>query len=110
MVTSSTLPCSASVMNWEKVTSFLAMAGDWRRLQRRMMRIPAEIQKRRFFIGLVLGLGIILRPFKEAFYHVFRRNNMGNVLFLHVPALFLAHGCFTPPPVARVDAGRAGMI
>jgi hypothetical protein len=45
--------------------SFLAIPGDWRRLQRRMMRIPAETQKSRFFIGLFLVLGIILRPFER---------------------------------------------
>jgi hypothetical protein len=54
-------------MNWENVTSLLAIVGDWRRLQRRMMRIPAETQKRRFFIGLFLVLGIILRPFRGHF-------------------------------------------
>jgi hypothetical protein len=41
-------------MNWEKVTSFLAMAGDCRRLQARMRMIPAETQKRRFLVGLFL--------------------------------------------------------
>jgi hypothetical protein len=55
------------------------MAGDWRRLQRRMMRIPAETQKRRFFIGLFLGLGIILHPFEEIFYHDSPRKNRGNL-------------------------------
>jgi len=54
-------------MNWEKFTSFLAAEGDCRRLQRKMRRIPAEIQKRRFFVDLFLGLGIIFRPFLGLF-------------------------------------------
>jgi len=33
--------------------------GDWRRLQRRMMITPAEIQKRTFFMFLFLLRGII---------------------------------------------------
>jgi hypothetical protein len=49
------------------VTSFLAAAGDWRKLQRRMMRIPAEIQKRRFFVDLFLGLGIFYSPLSPLF-------------------------------------------
>jgi hypothetical protein len=53
------------------------MAGDWSRLQARMMMIPAEIQKRRLFIGLLAGLGIILRPFEEIFYHDSPRKNRG---------------------------------
>jgi hypothetical protein len=54
-------------MNWEKVTSFLAAAGDWRRLHRRMMMTPAEIQKRRFFADLFLGFGIAMGPLTQVF-------------------------------------------
>jgi hypothetical protein len=36
----------------------LIRLGDWRRLQRRMMITPAEIQKRTFFIFLFLLRGI----------------------------------------------------
>ena len=48
MVTFSTLPCSTSDINREKVMSRSAATEDWRKLQR-MLRIPAGIQKRTFF-------------------------------------------------------------
>jgi hypothetical protein len=44
----------------------LAIAGDWRRLQRRMMSTPAEIQKRRFFMDLFGVLGMIINPYLGA--------------------------------------------
>jgi hypothetical protein len=59
MVTSSTRLASTSLMNWLKLTSVLTRLGDWRRLQRRMMITPAEIQKSRFFIFLFFLRGII---------------------------------------------------
>jgi hypothetical protein len=60
------------------------MAGDCRRLQRRMMRIPAETQKRRFFIGLFLVLGITLRPFRRYFITIpgGKTGGSGGIVFL----------------------------
>jgi hypothetical protein len=43
----------------------LAAEGDWSRLQRRMIRIPAEIQKKIFLAGRFLVVGITLRPFEN---------------------------------------------
>jgi VWFA-related protein len=60
-------------MNAENVTSFLATVGDWRRLQRMMRMTPAEIQKRSDRVDLFLGLGMVLGPFSDVFYHDFLR-------------------------------------
>jgi len=65
-------------MNWENEISFLAIEGDWRRLQARTRMIPAEIQKRRLRIGLFLVWGIMIRPFETIILSRFTAEKQGH--------------------------------